>query len=78
MIGFNIVDGIVDNINENTTKDRILKLMHDNPKITTKALAENIGIAVRNVQDHIQTLKSMGLIGRVGNTKSGYWVVKLP
>jgi len=58
-------------------QEKILKSMQDNPKITANELAEAVGIASRNVQVHIQSLKAMGFIERVGATKNGYWVVKL-
>jgi ATP-dependent DNA helicase RecG len=84
MIGFYadvaIVDNIVENIVEKAlltnAQSRIVKMISDNPRITTKALAEEIGIAQRNVQVHIKTLREMGLVERVGAAKGGHWVVK--
>ena len=80
MIGFNtdvnIVKNIVDGIVENSVQAKILELMRLEPKITTKTLAKEIGIAPRNVQVHIQKLKTTGFVERVGGAKGGYWVVK--
>ena len=84
MIGFNtdvsIVENIVENIVEtggiNETQRTIMALMDGNPKITVRLLAKEVGIASRNVQVHIQTLKAKGLVERVGPAKGGYWVVK--
>ena len=56
-------------------QDRIIELMQNNPKITAKIIAKEIGIAPRNVQTHISTLKKLGLIERTGSTKSGQWTV---
>jgi len=50
--------------------------MLSNPKISAKKIASEIGIAPRNVQAHIQTLKSLGFIERVGADKGGHWVVR--
>ena len=84
MIGFNTDDGIVKNIAENiveknyitSVQEQILELMQNNSKITAKLIAQKIGIAPRNVQVHIQTLKTMGLVERIGGAKGGYWKVK--
>ena len=74
----NIVDNIAETISVTATQEMIIKLMHNNPKITAKAIAQEIGIAPRNAQVHIQNLKAMGLIERIGAAKGGHWVVKLP
>jgi len=84
MIGFNtevsivenIVESIVENGNQNGAQTKILEIMRVNPKITAKTLAKEIGIAQRNVQVHIQALKAMGIVRRIGAAKGGYWVVK--
>jgi len=55
---------------------KIMELMQLNPKITIKLLAQAVGIASRNVQVNIQSLKAQGLVKRVGAAKGGYWVVK--
>ena len=75
-----IVENIVENIVEkgviNPTQIKILELMQAKPQITAKAIADAVGIAPRNVQVHIKTLKSAGLIKRVGAAKGGHWAVK--
>jgi len=84
MIGFNtessIVENIVDSIVEKNdlseVQKKIIKLMQANPKITAKTIAEEVGIAPRNVQAHIQSLKAMGMVERNGPAKGGRWVVK--
>ena len=79
MIGFNTeastVDNTIENIDINETQIKIIKLMSDNPKITAKAITAELGIALRNVQTHIKTLKTMGLIKRIGADKGGHWEV---
>jgi ATP-dependent DNA helicase RecG len=89
MIGFstdvgiveNIVDGIVENIVEKNELSeiqvQIIQLMRGNPKISASAISKQIGIAPRNVQVHIQALKTLGLVERTGPAKGGHWAVKL-
>jgi len=77
--GKNIVENIVENgdsIVEKRTQDKIIALMLAKPTISAKAIAVEIGIASRNVQNHIQTLKLKGLVERIGPAKGGYWLVK--
>ncbi|MDR0523831.1 MAG: putative DNA binding domain-containing protein [Candidatus Methanoplasma sp.] len=57
---------------------RILALMKSDPGITAKAIAEKIGMAPRNVQEHIRALKESGEVERAGATKKGIWVVREP
>jgi len=52
--------------------------MQTEPKINAKIICEKIGIAPRNVQVHIKTLKSAGFVERIGSAKGGYWKVKTP
>jgi len=73
--GKNIVEN-GDSIVEKRTQDKIIALMLAKPTISAKAIAEEIGIASRNVQNHIQTLKLNGLVERVGPAKGGHWIVK--
>ena len=80
MIGFytdvNIVENIVENIGVNGTQAKIIELMRANPRITVQAIAREIGIAPRNVQVNIRTLKAMDLVERAGPAKGGIWMVK--
>ena len=85
MIGFNTDAGIVENIVENIVETNsitamqieIIELMQSNPKISARAISEKVGIAPRNVQSHIQTLKRIGVVERAGAAKGGHWIVKL-
>ena len=54
----------------------VLQLIKDNPNITRKKIAEKIGIAVKNVQEHINKLKAGGAIRRSGSaTFGGQWEI---
>ena len=60
----------------NKTQIRIIEAMRHNPKVSAKTIAEEIGIALRNVEEYIHTLKKLGMIERIGSAKGGHWVVK--
>ncbi|MDR1572472.1 MAG: putative DNA binding domain-containing protein [Clostridiales Family XIII bacterium] len=77
-IGDSIGDGIGDSIGENEMRSKILRFMRSNPTISAKAIAAEIGIAPRNVEAHIRTMKKAGLVERIGTPKTGHWVVKSP
>jgi ATP-dependent DNA helicase RecG len=72
MIGFNTEP----RFGENQTNEKILEFMRQNPKISAKAIAIEINLTARGVEKSISTLKSAGLVERVGPTKGGRWVVK--
>ena len=71
----NIGENIGDSIGENDTQKRILTIMKQKPKVSAKAIASEIGIAPRNVEANIKSLKQAGLVERVGPAKGGHWVV---
>jgi DNA-binding transcriptional ArsR family regulator len=50
--------------------------MRKNSRISAKDIAEDVGIALRNVEAHIKSLKEAGLITRVGAARGGRWVIK--
>ena len=57
------------------TRDRIIELLRDNPKHTTRTLAEEIGITPKGVERHLTILKSEGILHRIGPDKGGKWQV---
>jgi ATP-dependent DNA helicase RecG len=58
------------------TQKKILGIMAATPTVTAKALSAELGIADRNIKNHIKALKDAGLVKRVGAAKGGHWVVK--
>ena len=74
-IGENIGDSIGENIGVNETQKQIISKMKENSKISAKAIAEEIGIAPRNVEANIKLLKQAKIIKRAGTPKGGHWVV---
>ena len=59
----------------NATQMTILSLLSKNPKLTCAAMAEQIGISKRNVENNVGKLKAIGVLRRKGSTKSGSWKV---
>lgn len=60
---------------ELSTRERLLNLIAENPKITRRELAENLHVPASTVQFHIEKLKTEGRIERVGGARGGYWKV---
>ena len=67
---------ITTNAFTNDTQKRIISILSANPNATVKAMADELGIVERNIKNHIKALKDAGMVGRVGATKNGQWVVK--
>lgn len=57
------------------TSEKILYLISENPRITTRELVDIIGIHERNVVRNIKTLRKQGLLRRIGGRKEGYWEI---
>lgn len=57
------------------TDDRIVELLKENPKHTSKSLAEAIGITIKGIEKQMSKLKSQGRIERIGSAKGGSWKV---
>ena len=62
--------------NSDSTTMAVLELIQNNPYISRKEIAINIGIAIKTVQKHINKLKYHGFIRRSGPaTRGGYWEI---
>lgn len=68
-----LVDGLADGLVESQRK--ILDLVVKVPMISKRDMAEQIGISKTAIDKNIETLKSKGLLKRVGTNKSGHWEV---
>ena len=55
--------------------EKIMKLMSENPFITTAQLSGTIGISVAAINKHIAKLKKQNLLRRDGADKGGKWVI---
>ncbi len=59
----------------NDTQKKILELLSEDNKQSAAMLAEKIGIASRNIEKNIKTLKDKGMLIRRGSPKNGYWEI---
>ena len=55
------------------TVDKVWRLMKENPSITTKQIAETIGLSVRALEENIRKLKRENRLRRIGGDKGGSW-----
>ena len=56
-------------------KERIIRLMQQNKRISVKQIASELGVTSRTIFRLIDTLKSEGKIERHGSDKAGTWIV---
>ena len=57
------------------TRDKIINLLRQNPKLSATALAAEIGISAKGVQRHLANLKAEGILHHIGPDKGGQWQV---
>lgn len=62
---------------KNETTIMILNTMLDNPKVTTKHLAEIAGVSATSIQKQLMKLQENKYIVRIGGRKNGEWKVNL-
>ncbi len=78
-VGEKVVDKVAykptDKIKLNSTQEKILELIRDNPDITQPQLEVKVGVGRTAIQNNIAFLKKNGYIERVGANKRGYWNV---
>lgn len=55
--------------------EKIVRLLGENPYMTTASLSEALGISTTAVERHISRLKADGIISRIGPDKGGHWNV---
>ncbi|PIP40917.1 MAG: hypothetical protein COX19_04690 [Desulfobacterales bacterium CG23_combo_of_CG06-09_8_20_14_all_51_8] len=72
-----VTDKVTDKVTDNLTENQnwIVRLMIDNPRITTRELADNIHISQRKIKENLSKLKERGIVQRIGAAKGGYWKV---
>lgn len=77
-VGDNVGDvGDVGNIDNNISYNelKIIQLILHNPNITTKEIAETLGISTRQCERIIAKLKQSGKLLRKGSARTGYWEI---
>jgi ATP-dependent DNA helicase RecG len=58
------------------TTQKILDVLRENPQAGRKEIAEIIGdITEDGIKYHLEKLKAIGIIKRVGPAKGGYWEI---
>ncbi len=58
-----------------TTRDKIILLLKENPELTIKNLMQKLNKADGTIKEHLAKLKKEGLLKRVGSDRNGYWEV---
>jgi ATP-dependent DNA helicase RecG len=56
-----------------STKEHILRLLKENPRLTRAELAATLGKSEHTIKEHIAQLKKKGVLRRVGSDRNGYW-----
>ena len=68
-VGRRLVEGLAD------TQRKVLNLMRENPSISKRELAAEIGISTTAIDKNIASLKAKEMIRRIGPDKGGHWKV---
>ena len=59
-----------------STKDQILDILRENPKLTRGEMAQLLGKSQNTIKDNLAALKSEHRVERIGSDRDGYWRVK--
>ena len=60
---------------QETTQEKILVLLRDDPRLTRRALAEQLGITPDGIKYHLGKLRKAGRLRHVGAKKKGRWEI---
>ena len=60
-----------------STQDKIIYLVKENPRITQIMMSNKLGVARSTISSNIQKMKEQGILKRVGSDRNGYWKVLL-
>ena len=55
------------------TRERLLELIGHNSRVTREELAQQLGISINGVKQHILRLKKEGVLERIGGNRVGSW-----
>ena len=61
--------------NMESTQDKILYLIRENPRITQTMMSNELGFARSTISSNLQKLKEKGIIERIRSDRNGYWKV---
>ena len=73
-VGVNVGKNV--GINSDTTEEKVLLLLQQDSRLTSKVLASTLGISQRQVERILKKLKETGRLIRHGSPKGGCWEVK--
>ena len=68
-----IAENIVEKLS--AMRERIVKILWQNPNATAQSISKEVGIAPRNVQEHLKYLQKAGILRRIGPDKGGHWEI---
>ncbi len=57
------------------TREKILRLILDDPELSTEEMASTLGLSRKGVEWQIRKLKETGLLQRIGPDKGGRWKI---
>jgi len=57
------------------SSEKIIAIIKENPKISAREIAQNIGLTSRAVEKQIAILRKEGVLKRIGGAKGGYWKI---
>lgn len=79
VIDSGLVDGLVDRLVDGLvdTQQKILGLVHVNPKVSKRVMADHIGVSTTTIDKHIQILRNRSILERVGSDRTGYWKINV-
>ncbi len=70
-----VKNDLVNDLVNDSLKRNILQHLKQNSQANYKELAETTGYSTATIKRHIQELKKMGIIERIGSDKTGYWKI---
>lgn len=71
----NKTDGLNVALNVVTNEDKLLSMLRQDGRLTSRVLASSLGLTQRQVQQILANLKEEKRIIRHGANKNGYWEV---
>ena len=57
------------------TEGRVLFLIHGDSRISTRVLADEIGVSTTSIDKTLARLKDKGILRRVGPARGGHWEI---
>lgn len=69
------VDGMILTSTQETTQEKIINLIKENPSITQVEMSKALNLTRDGISYNIKILKEKGIIERVGSTKNGIWKI---